>query len=72
MTNTITMRSSKQETSGRLGIFMPQISHNENVENNKKHAIKNSQRNDKKCSHMTLAPPVMHGTLAGRATHTIN
>jgi hypothetical protein len=28
--------SSKQETSGRLGIFMPQISHDENVENNNK------------------------------------
>ncbi len=29
-----TRRSSKQETSGRLGIFMPQISCDENVENN--------------------------------------
>jgi hypothetical protein len=32
----ITRRSSKQETSGRLGIFMPQISHDENVKNNNK------------------------------------
>jgi hypothetical protein len=31
-----TRRSSKQETSGRLGIFMPEISRNENVENNNK------------------------------------
>jgi hypothetical protein len=31
-----TRRSSKQETSGRLGVFMPQISPNENVENNNK------------------------------------
>jgi hypothetical protein len=29
-----TRRSSKQEASGRLGILMPQISHDENVENN--------------------------------------
>jgi hypothetical protein len=36
MTNTTTRRSSKQETSGRLGIFMPQISHDENVKNNNK------------------------------------
>jgi hypothetical protein len=32
----ITRRSSKWETSGRLGIFMPQISRNENTENNNK------------------------------------
>jgi hypothetical protein len=32
----ITRRSSKRETSGRLGIFMPQISRNENGENNNK------------------------------------
>jgi hypothetical protein len=36
MTNTTTRRSSKQETSGRLGIFMPQISRDENIENNNK------------------------------------
>jgi hypothetical protein len=30
----ITRWSSKWETSGRLGMFMPQISHNKNVENN--------------------------------------
>ncbi len=34
--NTTTSRSSKQETSGRLGIFMPQISRDENIENNNK------------------------------------
>ncbi len=71
-TNTTTRRSSKQETSGRLGIFIPQISRDKNVKNNKKHAIKNSQRNDKKCSHVTLAPRVTHATLAGQATHTID
>ncbi len=31
-----TRRSSKRKTSGRLGIFMPQISRNKNVENNNK------------------------------------
>jgi hypothetical protein len=34
--NTTTRRSSKQETSSRLGIFMPQISRDESVDNNKK------------------------------------
>jgi hypothetical protein len=34
--NTTTSRSSKQETSGRLGIFMPQISRDKNVKNNNK------------------------------------
>ena len=37
-----------------------------------KHATKNLQRNNKKCSHMTLAPCVTQATLAGRATHTID
>ncbi len=37
-----------------------------------KHAIKNLWRNNKKCSHVTLAPCVMRATLTGRATHTIN
>jgi hypothetical protein len=34
--NTTTRRSSKQEISGRLGIFMLQISRDKNVKNNKK------------------------------------
>ncbi len=37
-----------------------------------KHAMKNLQRNNKKWSHVTLAPPVTCATLAGWATHTIN
>ncbi len=37
-----------------------------------KHAMENSQRNNVKCSHMTLAPPVTCVTLAGQATHTID
>ncbi len=37
-----------------------------------KHTMKNLQRNNKKCSHVTLAPRVTHATLAGQATHTIN
>jgi hypothetical protein len=36
MNATTIRRSSKQETSGRLGIFMPQISRDENIENNNK------------------------------------
>ncbi len=36
-----TRRSCKWETSGRLGIFMPQISCNENIKNITKHAMKN-------------------------------
>jgi hypothetical protein len=32
----ITRRSSKQEISGRLRIFMPQIPHDKNVKNNNK------------------------------------
>jgi hypothetical protein len=32
----ITRRFSKRGTSGRFGIFMPQISHNKNVKNNNK------------------------------------
>jgi hypothetical protein len=32
----ITRRSSERETSGRLGIFMPQISCNKNIKNNNK------------------------------------
>jgi hypothetical protein len=31
-----TRRSSKRETSGRFGIFMPQISHDENAKNSNK------------------------------------
>ncbi len=37
-----------------------------------KHAMKNLQRNNNTCSHMTLAPRVMRATLAGQATHTID
>ncbi len=37
-----------------------------------KHAMKNSWKNNKKYSYMTLAPCVMRATLAGRATQTID
>ncbi len=37
-----------------------------------KHAMKNLQRNNKKCSHVTLAPHVTRATLAGQVMHTIN
>ncbi len=37
-----------------------------------KHAMKNLQKNNKKCSHVTLAPHVMCVTLAGRAMQTID
>ncbi len=37
-----------------------------------KHATKNLQRNNKKCSHVTLAPCVTHASLAGQVTHTID
>ncbi len=37
-----------------------------------KHAMKNLQRNNKKCSHVTLGPCVTRATLAGQATHTID
>ncbi len=37
-----------------------------------KQAMKNSWRNNKKCSHLTLAPRVTCPTLAGQATHTLN
>jgi hypothetical protein len=43
-------RSSKQETSGRLGIFMPQISHDKNVKNNKKTQDKELVYNNKKAA----------------------
>ncbi len=73
-TSTTTRRSSKKETSGRLGIFMPQISHNKKrtSRTTKKHTIKNLQWNYKKCSHVTLMPRVMCATLAEWAMHTID
>ncbi len=37
-----------------------------------KHAIKNLRRNNKNCSHVTLAPRIMHTTIAGQAMHTID
>jgi hypothetical protein len=45
-----TRRSSKGETSGRLGIFMPQISRNENVKNNNKTRDEELAKNNKKYS----------------------
>jgi hypothetical protein len=67
-----TRRSSNQETSGRWVIFMPQISRDKNVENSNKTHDEELEKNKKKYNHMTLAPCVMHGTLAGQATQTIN
>jgi hypothetical protein len=68
----ITRRSSKWETSGRLGIFMPQISRDENTKNNNKTRNEELAKNNKKYGHVTLAPRVRCPTLAGGATHTIN
>jgi hypothetical protein len=67
-----TRRSSKQETSGRLGEFMPQISHNKNVEINNKTYDKELTKNNKKHSHVTLVPCVMRPTLAGQVMQTID
>ncbi len=47
-----TRRSSKQDTSGRLGKFMPQISHDKNIKINNKHAMKNSWKIKTKHSHV--------------------
>jgi hypothetical protein len=43
-----TRRSSKRETSGRLGLFMPQISRDENVKINNKTCNKETAKNNKK------------------------
>jgi hypothetical protein len=51
---------------------MPQISSNKNIENNNKTCDEELAKNNKKYSHVTLVPRVMHATLAGRAAHTIN
>ncbi len=63
-----TRRSSKWETSGRLGIFTPQISRDKNVENNNKTHDKELVKNNKKHIHVTLVPRVTRGTLNGQAT----
>jgi hypothetical protein len=51
---------------------MPQISQNKDDENNNKTHDKELAKNNKKHSHVTLAPHVTHATLAGRVTQTIN
>jgi hypothetical protein len=52
----ITRRSSKRETSGRLGIFMPQISCNKNIENNNKtHNEELAKQQHKIQPHVTYA-----------------
>jgi hypothetical protein len=42
-----TRRSSKQETSGRLGMFMPQISRDKNIKNNNKTRGEELAKNNK-------------------------
>jgi hypothetical protein len=49
-TQTTIRRSSKQETSGRLGIFMPQIPRDEIVKNNNKTRDKKLVYNNKKAA----------------------
>ena len=60
-----TWMSSKQETSGRLGIFMPQISRDENVENNNKTRDKKLVYNNKKAATWQLRH-------ASRARHSLD
>jgi hypothetical protein len=48
-----------------LGIFIPQISRDDNVKNNNKTSDNELAKNNKKHSHVTLAPWVTCATLAG-------
>ncbi len=65
-TKRTTRRSSKQETSGRLGISCLRSPATRTSRTTIKHAMKNLQRNNKN------AATVTHATLAGQATHTID
>jgi hypothetical protein len=62
----------KWETSGRLGTFMPQISHDENIKNNNKTHNKELAKTLKKYSHVTIAPRFTCATLTGQATQIVD